>query len=148
MRGELPVPRVSSGYCLRTTRMVLEHALGWADEELYRRFPNKIETLTPVATRSYWARDIQRSFREAGWGIPLSEVQPGDILAYWRAAKNEYGEYVGHIALLDPHRFIFENVNPVYREGTGAFSSGALSLTPLKAWGVGQDIEAFRVPEL
>lgn len=145
MRGEVPVPRVSGGWCMRTTRMVLEHALEWPDEELYKRFPAKIDTVTP--SRPFWARDVQKSFREASWGVPLTEAQPGDVLAYWRAARNEYGEYVGHIALMARDGLVFENIDPLYRQGYGAFASGALSLTPLSAWAAGKEVEAFRIPE-
>ncbi len=145
MRGEIPVPRTTSGYCLRLVRMVLENALGWDDEELYVRFPNKIETNTPQP-RPFWARDVQRSFRDAGWGVPLAERQPGDLLFYWRAALNEHGDYVGHVGILLPGGFIFENIDAKYRYGTGAFNSSALSLTPSSTWGLGE-VEAFRVPE-
>lgn len=146
MRGELPVERRKGGWCLQTTRLVLEHALGWADGELYRRFPDQVEGATP-APRNYWARDIQRSLRAAGWGVPLAEAAPGDLLAYWKAAQNEYGDYVGHIAILLEHGWVFENINPVYRAGSGAFSNAALSLTPLAVWVAAKDVEAFRVPE-
>ncbi len=142
MRGEIPVPRTTSGYCLRLVRQVLENALGWADEELYERFPNKIETKTPHP-RAFWARDIQRSLRDAGWGVALIDRQPGDLLFYWRAALNGYGDYVGHTGVLLPGGFILENINPIYRIGTGAFATGALSLTPSSTWGLGE-VEAFR----
>jgi hypothetical protein len=145
MRGEIEVPRITSDYCLRAVRMVLEHALGWADEELYARFPNKIESNT-LHPRPFWSRDIQRSLREAGWGVALTSRQPGDLLFYYRAAMNEQGDYVVHTGILLPGGFIFENINPKYRQGTGAFSSGALSLTPSSTWGMGE-VEAFRVPE-
>jgi len=145
MRGELDVPRVTSGYCLRLVRIVLENALGWPDEELYRRFPNKIETNTPQP-RPFWSRDVQRSLRDADWMVPLEERQPGDILAYWRAALNTHGDYVGHIGILLPGGFILENIDPAYRAGLGAFSSNALSLTPADRWGLGE-VEAFRVPD-
>lgn len=150
MRGALPVPRQESGYCLRLVRIVLENALGWPDEELYRRFPNQVEGNTPKP-RPWFARDIERSFRDEGWGVPLSEAQPGDIAAYYDAALNEYSEYVGHIAIVMPgddgNLWIFENIAPEYREGRGAFASGALSLTLFDAWGIGKAIEIFRVPE-
>lgn len=147
MKGEIDVPRQNGGWCLRAVRKVLENALGWGDEELFDRFPKKIETLTPEP-RAFWARDIQRSFREAGWTIPLSEAIPGDVVSYWQAARNEYGEYVGHIALVSPHGYVFENVNPEHREGiAGVFTDGALSLTPFQSWGTGEEIEAFRVPK-
>lgn len=150
MRGALPVPRRESGYCLRLVRIVLENALGWPDEELYRRFPDQVESNTPKP-RAFWARDIERSFRDEGWSIPLTEAQPGDIAAYYDAAPNEWGDLVGHIAILMPgddgNLWVFENIDQKYREGRGAFSSGALSLTPMVAWGIGREIEVFRVPE-
>jgi len=146
IRSEVAVPRIEGGWCLRTVRKVLEHALGWEDEELFKRFPNKIETKRPHP-RPYFARDIQRSLRDADWGVPLAEAQPGDVLAYWKAAPNEYGDYVGHIGIVAYGGFVFENINPAYRAGWGAFSSGALSLTPLALWVDDKDVEAFRVPE-
>ncbi len=151
MQGYVDVPRVTSGYCLRLVRKVLEHALGWPDEHLYARFPSKIVTVTP-SPRAFWARDLQRSFRDAGWGVSVDGLKPGDIVFYWRAARNAYGDYVGHVGVVMPGQgghpaWVFENINPTYREGYGAFSSDALSLTPLTAWMTGKDVEAFRVPD-
>jgi hypothetical protein len=147
MRGDLPVPRTTPGYCLRTVRIILEDALGWADEELYARFPDKVPSNRPHP-RPYYSRDIQASLRKAGWGVPLSEIEPGALLFYWQAARNNYGDWVGHTGIYAGHGFVLENIDPKYREGFGAFSSGALSLTPLTAWVGVRDVEAFKVPEL
>lgn len=151
VQGFIDVPRQSGGWCLRATRKIIEHALGWPDEELYARFPSKIETITP-SPRAFWARDIQRSFRDAGWGVSVDGLKPGDIVTYWRAGKNEYGDYLGHIAVVMPGydghpAFVLENIDKRYREGYGAFSSGALSLTPLTPWMQDKEIEVFRIPD-
>lgn len=148
MRGEIDVPRVTPGFCLKLVRCVLESALGWREMELYERFPEKIETVTPVATRAFYARDIQRSFREARWGVPLDEMQPGDILTHWKSAWNG-DDWVGHILIIMPEGFLLENISSRYREGMGAFSSGALSLTPAGNYLASRldHAEVFRVPE-
>lgn len=151
MQGYISVPRQSGGWCLRTVRQVLEHALGWPNEHLYKVFPDQVESKRPQP-RPFYARDIQRSFRDAGWGIPLAALEPGDILTYWDAAPNSWGDKVGHIAIAMPGHngrpaWVFENISPAYREGWGAFSSEALSLTPITPWLKGRSVEVFRVPD-
>lgn len=146
MRGGVDVPRLQGGWCLRTVRRILEHALDWPEEELFRRFPAQVESAKPKP-RAYWARDVQASFRAAGFGVPATETLPGDVVAYWRAAQNDEGDYVGHIGVRLPGGFVLENIDAKYRLGTNALADGALSLTPFKAWSEGREVEAFRLQE-
>lgn len=151
VRGEISLPRaLPGGWCLRMTRVVIEKAFGWQDGELYWRYPAKLSTKTPEP-RNYWARDIQASFRAAGYGVSTFDAMPGDVICHWRAAKNQYGDYVGHVGILVPfaggEMRLLENIHPTHRESFGAFANGALSLTPWERWKEGREVECFRLPE-
>jgi hypothetical protein len=95
---------------------------------------------------SYWiARDAERSAREQKWGIWEGSPEPGELLFWYRTAKNKYGIYEGHILMylgvlplfIDDKwqlkRVCIENAKPEWRIKDGSYlaNNGCVVLVDL-----------------
>lgn len=140
LRGELAVPE-KSGLCLQLVRLVVESAYGMKPHGFYNWLTHPVERL-PGDDHDPWARDMERSLREAGMASLLPDEgryvsaerlaaggNPGDLLFRWDTAKNRQGSHVGHVGILLGGGLVLENVNPAYRPGS--LVRGATALTPI-----------------
>lgn len=139
LAGELQLP-VSSGYCLRLVRMVIEHAL---DIDFYGTYLTHRVERAPSDDTDPWARDVERSMRLGGYAVlapqpnqryvgmrALKEVaMPGDLLFRHDVAPTRAGTNVGHVGILLHNGLVLENINPRFRpEG---FHRRNTAVTPL-----------------
>jgi hypothetical protein len=140
VRGDLPAPS-KSGLCLQLVRLVVESAYGMKPHEFYRWRTHPVERL-PGDDNDPWARDMERSLREAGMAALrpdegryvstetlLLNGNPGDLLFRWDTAKNARGSFVGHVGILLGGGLVLENVNPAYRPAS--LMRGVTALTPV-----------------
>ena len=120
IQGSLPVER-RTGFCLRVVREIVEHAYGWKPGEFYDRYrTTKVEE---NHTHEPWARDLERSMRNAGLAVPAP--QAGDLIFNYKL-----GWPYGHVAVMLSHTMVLENSS--VRRG---FSRGNINLVTLKEWG-------------
>ncbi len=91
----LPQPH----YCLRLVREIVEYAHGWPSGHLYELYwTHRVEENT---TSEPWARDMERSLREAGYQV--EHPVAGDIVFNHRVAWpfGHVGIMVSDILVLD-----------------------------------------------
>lgn len=142
--GRLRVER-EPGFCLKLTRQVIEAGLGFSDGGFYRRF---MTVKAEPKHEGWWARDAQKSLREAGYSVRLDELQPGDILCNHEVSKpyGHIGVYVGRVTLgtgrsaVTYDRAVLENTD----SRRGFRLGGAVAVTPLNQFA---PTEAFRIPD-
>lgn len=137
--NRLPALPTQSGLCLAAVRVIVEKALGLNSHELYARWlvagtsyrPGTEAERLAAARANPYASDFERSVKELGFAVPLSDVQPGDLLFNHNALRP-----YGHVAVaLSPHA-VLENINPAYRARSIHLGHHSLSITPLEsqAW--------------
>lgn len=135
----------ASGWCLAYARRVVELAYGWPAGHFYTLWGReRVDRAPGPPAGAWWARDMERSLRNLGYGVPAGQaLQPGDLLFYWRAALNQHGVYVGHVGVLTHGDLVAENVSPAYRPHSLRRPGSVLLLTPLSrfAWST-----AIRLP--
>lgn len=129
MRGELDV-EMRPGFCLKVVRQIIESACDMPSHTLYKDYVTEwVQPAGYPRDNGHWARDFERSLRNKGMAIDPGDAAPGDILCRWDTAwSNAWGAYIGHVAIVMPDGFVFENVNPKYRKHPMA--RAALVLAP------------------
>jgi hypothetical protein len=128
-------PEPEPGYCLKTVRQTVETALGWESGEFYARY--RTHVVEENDTGVPWARDLQRSLRLAGYGVPYEGRQPGDLLFTHKLAPQ------GHTGVLLSRWHMLENTN----SSRGVFVSGANRVSYLPEFPVlPEHVEIFRLP--
>jgi len=141
MSGKINLP-TRSGFCLQHTRLIIERAHGLPSHGWYRWRTHTVER-APGDDNDPWARDMERSMRMNNFHVEIPREgsrylkedqvengQPGDIVFRWNLYTTKAGTYVGHVGILMPGGFIYENINPNSRPT--AYKLGVNSLTPLK----------------
>lgn len=124
------------GMCLRTTREMIQRALGLTYEDFYGTYRSG-----PVGdndTGIPWARDVQQTLRGLDLTVPLDELQAGDIVCNWRLGNPQ-----GHIGIMLTDRLIVENTG----SQRGIRISGYNRLSPLDEWPYQEAIEVFRLED-
>lgn len=102
MFGQFPVENSSGGWCLRVTRQIVQEALGIDHAEFYKRYmPEKAEGTDPNVP---YARDVQLSLRNLGYGVKEEDILPGDIFCSWRPLP------YGHIGIVLSKEHVLENI--------------------------------------
>jgi len=139
INNELPMP-IPAGFCLKLVRLIVEDALSI---DFYRTFLTHRVERADGDDNDPWARDLERSMRNAGLGILAPQANqryvgnriikehalPGDLLFRHDVAPTPAGTNVGHVGILMHHGLVFENINPKFRpEG---FNRRSTSMTPL-----------------
>ena len=121
-----------SGLCLAFVRRIVEIGLELPPWGFYTRFgTERVEREPGPPASAWWARDLERSMRNAGLAVPTGELEEdGDLLFNWRAAPNAHGVYVGHVGVLADASagIVIENINPAYRRHS--LTRGTIALTP------------------
>ena len=144
LRGEISAPK-RAGMCLALVRIVIEDALGLQPNEWYHVWRTYIVPRGPGESYDPWARDMERSLRNAGMEVALPRgggpkgdedryvilledlLRPGDLLFRWDSPQRP-----GHVGILLPGNLVLENVFNGYRP-VGLWS-GPTALTPLGSW--------------
>lgn len=148
--GKKEVFSSKPGKCLKVARGVLQLALGIDYDTFYARFRTHVVDDNPDPVKNKWARDVMRSFREAGYRVAYNEhhsvvyrdLEPGDILCSWAL-----GSPIGHIAVLltgGANALAFENTGQSRGEAVGGYNRltrvDQLTLHYPGSW------EVFRLP--
>ena len=120
------------GYCLMTTRMIVEAALDLGNMGFYRTFLEGYPKADPVVPRSWWARDAHKILRDRGFGVRLEDRQPGDLVFNHAVAPSDVykGFNIGHVGILIDTNTVLENGG----SNRGVQLFGAIHLTPLHRW--------------
>jgi len=134
------------GWCLAFVRRIVELGLEYPDGAFYARFgTERVERAPGPPGGAWWARDLERSMRNAGLAVPLDDAgQDGDLLFNWKAAPSAHGVYIGHVGILLDAKagLVLENVDARYRRFS--LTRGAVALTPRERFPV---TTAIRIPE-
>lgn len=135
-----------AGWCLAFVRRIVELGLELPDGGFYAAFgTERVDRAPGPPDGSWWARDLERSMRNAGLAIPVEHPgADGDLLFSWRAAPNAHGVYIGHVGLLMDAKagLVIENVDPRYRRFS--LTRGTVALTPRERFPV---TTAIRIPD-
>ena len=121
------------GYCLMTTRMIVERALGLGDGGFYRTYLEGHPKAAPDVPRSWWARDAHKILRDTHrYGVPVEERMAGDLVFNYAVAPSEIykGFDIGHVGILIDTNTVLENGGA----NRGIAQFGAIHLTRLKRW--------------
>lgn len=125
------------GWCLAATRRIVELAHRWSDGAFYRRFgTERVERPAGVPATAWWARDLERSLRNAGYAVPgIEDAEPGALLFNYQAAPFR-GVFIGHVGILTHGDLVLENINPEHRPRSLRRAGSTMVLTPLEAFPV------------
>jgi hypothetical protein len=115
LNGRLAEPQAN--YCLRFVREIVEYAYGLEPGEFYRLWWT--HRVPENKTAEPWARDMERSFRAQGFGVP--QARAGDLVFNYRVAIP-----YGHVGVMITDQLVLD----VWPEG----SSAILRLVPLYEW--------------
>ena len=121
------------GWCMMTTRMIVERALSLGDYGFYDAYLEGHAKAEPVVPRSWWARDAHKILRDVhGFGVPASERKAGDLVFnYAVAASKQFpGHNIGHVGILLDRDTVLENGG----RGRGVQQFEAIHLTKLSHW--------------
>lgn len=126
-KGELIV-ETRAGYCLRTVRQIVQHALAINHHDFYGKYRTTVTTAAPQRTLNHtpWAADVERTMKLKGYHIPPSYVQQGDIVFNHNAAPP-----IGHVGIMLDDNTVLENVDIRSRKHSVMLPSG-LVITPRK----------------
>ena len=118
------------GWCLKTTRLIIERALGLGNGGFYRTYLEGHAKATPIVPRDWWARDAHKILRDDHkFGVAFEDRQAGDLIFNYAVAPSKLhpGHFMGHVALLIDRDTVLENGG----KGRGVQQFGAIHLTKL-----------------
>lgn len=122
-----------SGWCMMTTRMIVERALGLGSMGFYSTYLVGHPKAAPNVPRNWWARDAQKILRDTHrFGVKLEDRMAGDLVFNHAVApsKDFRGHMIGHVGILIDRDTVLENSGA--RRGVRIYS--AIRLTPLREW--------------
>lgn len=115
LNGGVATPEAN--YCLRFVRQVVEHAYQLPEGGFYDLYWTR--TVEENLTSEPWARDLERSFRDAG--LVVYDLQPGDLVFNHKVAWP-----YGHVGIMLSDVLVLD----VWPDATGP----PLRLTPVWEW--------------
>lgn len=135
--GSVPGLPTQGGWCLKTTRLIVEWALFDGRAEFYKRWlvagttkrGGTDKERLREARADPWAADVERSMKQLGLGVPALLRKPGDLVFNYHAAAP-----IGHVGILLTRDMVLENIRPDFRKGKSVhLKHGSLSITPYEA---------------
>jgi hypothetical protein len=103
MFGQLAVENSAGGWCLRVTRQIIQDALKIDHAEFYKRYmQHKASGTDPNVP---FARDVQLSLRNLGYGVSESDILPGDLFFSWKPMP------WGHVGIVLNSEYAIENLS-------------------------------------